>query len=212
MSIAMTLQQRLENLPTNPGCYLYKDTEGTILYVGKAVNLRSRVRSYSKKSASHSPKTRRLVQNITDMEWIVTDSELEALILECNLIKKHRPKYNIRLRDDKHYPYLMLTTSEPFPRLLITRRVGQNDGNKYFGPFTNSHAVYETSRLVYRLFPLVTCRKRWTNTEHQKPCLYHHMGRCPEAPCAGLADKGRYDQAVRDVDLFLSGRQDHLLR
>lgn len=210
--IAMTLQQKLENLPTNPGCYLYKDTEGTILYVGKAVNLRNRVRSYFHKSADHAPKTRRLVAQIADMEWIVTDTELEALILECNLIKKHRPKYNIRLRDDKHYPYLTLTTSEPFPRLLIARSVRQGDGNKYFGPFTNSHAVYETSRLVYRLFPLVTCRKRWTNTEHQKPCLYHHMGRCPEAPCAGLADKERYDQAVRDVDLFLSGRQDHLLR
>ncbi len=211
-SIAMTLSQKLENLPTNPGCYLYKDKEGTIIYVGKAVNLRNRVRSYFHKSADHSPKTKRLVAQIADMEWIVTDTELEALILECNLIKKHRPKYNIRLRDDKHYPYLQLTTSEPFPRLLITRRVKQGDGNKYFGPFTNSHAVYETSRMVYRLFPLVTCRKYWTNTENQKPCLYHHMGRCPEAPCANLADKGRYGQAVKDVELFLSGRQDKLIK
>nr|CAA9228403.1 Excinuclease ABC subunit C [uncultured Armatimonadetes bacterium] len=210
--VAMTLAQKLENLPTNPGCYLYKDKEGTILYVGKAVNLRNRVRSYFHKSADHSPKTRRLVAQIADMEWIVTDTELEALILECNLIKKHRPKYNIRLRDDKHYPYLMLTTSEPFPRVLITRRVKQGDGNKYFGPYTNSHAVYETTRLIYRLFPLVTCRKYWTNNERQKPCLYHHMGRCPEAPCAGLADKERYAQGVKDAELFLSGRQDTLIR
>jgi excinuclease ABC subunit C len=210
--ITMTLAQKLENLPTNPGCYLYKDKDGTIIYVGKAINLRNRVRSYFHRSADHSPKTRRLVASIADMEWIVTDSELEALILECNLIKKHRPKYNIRLRDDKHYPYLQLTTSEPFPRLLITRRVQQGDGNRYFGPFTNSHAVYETMRLVYRLFPLVTCRKYWTNTENQKPCLYYHMGRCPEAPCAGLADKARYGQGVKDVEMFLSGRQDTLVR
>jgi excinuclease ABC subunit C len=211
-SIKMTLPQRLENLPTNSGCYLYKDKDGTIIYVGKAINLRNRVRSYFQKSANHSPKTRRLVENIADMEWIVTDTELEALILECNLIKKHRPKYNIRLRDDKHYPYLQLTTSEPFPRLLITRRVKQGDGNKYYGPFTNSHAVYESMNLVYKLFPLVTCRKYWTNTENQRPCLYHHMGRCPEAPCANMADKERYAQGVQDADLFLSGRQEKLIK
>ena len=119
-STPLTLAQKLENLPTNPGCYLYKDKDGAIIYVGKAINLRNRVRSYFQKSASHSPKTKRLVQAIVDMEWIVVDTELEALILECSLIKKHRPKYNIRLRDDKHYPYLQLTTAEPFPRLLIT--------------------------------------------------------------------------------------------
>lgn len=203
---------KVVSLPTNPGCYIYKDRDATVIYVGKAINLRNRVRSYFQKSSNHSPKTKRLVQNIADMEWIVTDTELEALILECNLIKKHRPKYNIRLRDDKHYPYLQLTMSEPFPRLLVTRRVKQGDGNKYFGPFTNSHAVWESVNLVYKLFPLVTCRKRWTNTENQKPCLYHHMGRCPEAPCAGLADKERYGQAVREAELFLSGRQERLIQ
>jgi excinuclease ABC subunit C len=210
--IHLTLEERLANLPTNPGCYIYKDKDGTIIYVGKAINLKNRVRSYFQKSANHTPKTKRLVANIVDMEWIVTDSELEALILECNLIKKHRPKYNIRLRDDKQYPYLQLTTNEPFPRLLVTRRVKQGDGNKYFGPFTNTHAVYETSKLVYRLFPLVTCRKPWTNKPEQRPCLYHHMGRCPEAPCAGLADKDRYGQGVRDAELFLSGRQEKLIK
>ncbi len=208
----LTLAEKLKNLPTLPGCYLYKDRDGTIIYVGKAINLRNRVRSYFQKSASHTPKTKRLVANIVDMEWIVTDSELEALILECSLIKKHRPKYNVRLRDDKHYPYLMLTTSEPFPRLLITRRVKQGDGNRYFGPFTNSHAVGETMNLSYRLFPLVTCKKYWTNKPEQRPCLYHHMGRCPEAPCAGMADKERYQQGVRDAELFLSGRQEKLIK
>ncbi|MGC4047244.1 MAG: GIY-YIG nuclease family protein [Armatimonas sp.] len=149
----LTLAEKLKSLPTNPGCYIYKSAEGQIIYVGKAINLRNRVRSYFQKSANHSPKTKRLVSHIVDMEWIVTDSELEALILECNLIKKHQPKYNIRLRDDKHYPYLQLTTSEPFPRLLITRRVKQDDKNRYFGPFTNSHAVSESMNLVYKLFP-----------------------------------------------------------
>jgi len=208
----LTLEEKLRRLPTSPGCYLYKGSDGTILYVGKAVNLRNRVRSYFQKSGNHSPKTRRLVASIRDMDWVVTDTELEALILECNLIKRHQPRYNVRLRDDKHYPYLMLTTAEPFPRLMITRRVKQGDGNRYFGPFTNSHAVGETLRLVYRIFPLVTCRKSWTNKAEQKPCLYHHMGRCPEAPCAGLADPERYGAAVRDVSLFLSGRQDSLVK
>lgn len=208
----LTLADKLSSLPTNPGCYIYKDTTGTIIYVGKAVNLKNRVRSYFQKSANHSPKTRRLVQNITDMEWIVTDTELEALVLECNLIKRHRPKYNIRLRDDKHYPYLQLTMAEPFPRLLVTRRVKTGDGNKYFGPYTSGHAVWQSLDLIYKIFPLVTCRKAWTNTEHERPCLYHHMGRCPEAPCASLADKERYWQGVKDVDLFLSGRQDKLIK
>jgi len=208
----LTLEEKLRRLPTSPGCYLYKGGDGAILYVGKAVNLRNRVRSYFQKSGNHSPKTRRLVSAIRDMDWVVTDTELEALILECNLIKRHQPRYNVRLRDDKHYPYLMLTTAEPFPRLMITRRVRQGDGNRYFGPFTNSHAVGETLRLVYRIFPLVTCRKPWTNRVDQKPCLYHHMGRCPEAPCAGLADPERYGAAVRDVSLFLSGRQDSLVK
>lgn len=208
----LTLADKLSTLPTNPGCYIYKDTTGTIIYVGKAVNLKNRVRSYFQKSVNHSPKTRRLVQNITDMEWIVTDTELEALVLECNLIKRHRPKYNIRLRDDKHYPYLQLTMAEPFPRLLVTRRVKTGDGNKYFGPYTSGHAVWQSLDLIYKIFPLVTCRKAWTNTEHERPCLYHHMGRCPEAPCASLADKERYWQGVKDVDLFLSGRQDKLIK
>ncbi len=211
-AIALTLEEKLATLPTNPGCYIYKDKEGTVIYVGKAVNLKNRVRSYFQKSANHSPKTKRLVQNITDAEFIVTDSELEALILECNLIKKYRPKYNIRLRDDKQYPYLLLTTAEPFPRLLITRRVKQGDGNRYFGPFTNSYAVRETSQIVHTLFPLVTCRKYWTNKREQRPCLYHHMGRCPEAPCAGIADKERYAEGVQDAEQFLSGRHDKLIR
>lgn len=205
------LEEKLQTLPTSPGCYLYKDDKGEIIYVGKAVNLRNRVRSYFQKGAKHSPKTRKLVSRIADLDIVVVDSELEALVLECNLIKQHRPHYNIRLRDDKHYPYLVLTMAEPFPRLLVTRRVKQ-DGSRYFGPFTNSRAVWDSLRLIYRLFPLVTCRKRWDNTPQQRPCLYHHMGRCPHAPCAGLADQAEYRRMVDDVALFLDGKQDKLVK
>ena len=211
MVVPPTLQEKLNSLPTTPGCYLYKNADGEIIYVGKAVNLRSRVRSYFQKGAKHSPKTRRLVQNIRDMDIQMVDTELEALLLECTLIKKHQPKYNIRLRDDKHYPYLVLTMNEPFPRLLVTRKVKQ-DGGRYFGPFTNSRAVWESLRLLYKLFPLVTCRKRWDNTYQQRPCLYHHMGRCPHAPCAGLGNKEEYRRTVDDVALFLDGKQDKLVK
>jgi excinuclease ABC subunit C len=205
-----SLEEKLKGLPTQPGCYLYKDAAGEIIYVGKAINLRNRVRSYFQKSAKHSPKTRKLISRTVDLDYVVVDSELEALILECNLIKEHRPHYNIRLRDDKQYPYLILTTNEPFPRLLVTRRV-KKDGAKYFGPFTNSRAVWDSLRLIYRLFPLVTCRKRWDNKPVQRPCLYHHMGRCPHAPCAGLGNAEEYRKMVDDVALFLDGKQEKLV-
>ncbi len=211
MAVSPTLDEKLKSLPTSPGCYLYKDAAGEIIYVGKAVNLRNRVRSYFQKSANHTAKTRKLVSRIADLDIVVVDSELEALVLECNLIKQHRPHYNVRLRDDKHYPYLVLTMNEPFPRLLVTRKV-KTDGSKYFGPFTNSRAVWDSLRLIYRLFPLVTCRKSWDNTPVQRPCLYHQMGRCPHAPCAGLADKDEYRRMVDDVALFLDGKQDKLVK
>jgi len=204
------LEEKLKTLPQQPGCYLFKDAAGEIIYVGKAVNLRNRVRSYFQKGQKGSPKTRKLVSRVTDLNIVVVDNELEALVLECNLIKQHRPIYNIRLRDDKQYPYLLLTVTEPFPRLLATRRV-KNDGNRYFGPYTNAGAMWDSMKLIYRLFPLVTCRKRWNNTPVQRPCLYHHMGRCPQAPCAGLANADEYKKTVEDVTLFLEGKQDKLL-
>lgn len=209
--ISPGLEEKLKTLPVCPGCYLYKDKTGVIIYVGKAVNLRNRVRSYFQRGVTHSAKTRKLVSRIADVDIVVVDSELEALVLECNLIKQHRPQYNVRLRDDKHYPYIVLTVNEPFPRLLVTRRVKQ-DGNRYFGPFTNSGAVWQSLKLLYRLFPLVTCRKRWTNTESQRPCLYYHMGQCPHAPCAGLADAVSYRAMVEDVSLFLEGKQEKLIK
>ena len=212
MQPPLTLLEKLKSLPAKPGCYLYKDATGSVIYVGKALVLKNRVRSYFQKSANHTVKTRRLVDHIADLDVIVTDSELEALILECNLIKQHKPYYNVRLRDDKQYPYLVLTLTEPFPRLLFTRRVKRGDGNKYFGPYTSSKALWETLRLIHRLFPLVTCRKKWDNTPVQRPCLYYHMGQCPHAPCAGLANRDQYMVAVEEVSLFLEGRQETLLR
>ncbi|MDW8107180.1 MAG: excinuclease ABC subunit UvrC [Armatimonadota bacterium] len=204
------LQAKLKTLPKQPGCYIFKDAQGAVLYVGKAVNLRQRVRSYFQKSAQHTPKVARMVRKIADLEWIVTDSELEALILEANLIKKHRPPYNVLMRDDKSYPYLCLTLSEKFPRLLVTRRVRQ-DGNRYFGPFANSGAVWSTHQLLHRTFPLIPCGKVWDGTPKQRPCLYYHMGRCL-APCAGLADPEAYRQVVRQVQLFLEGKGDDLIQ
>ncbi len=204
------LQTKLKTLPKQPGCYIFKDTQGAVLYVGKAVNLRQRVRSYFQKSAQHTPKTARMVRKIGDLEWIVTDTELEALILECNLIKKHRPPYNVLMRDDKSYPYLCLTMRERFPRLLVTRRVRQ-DGNRYFGPFANSGAVWGTHQLLHRTFPLIPCGKVWDGEPKQRPCLYYHMGRCL-APCAGLSNPDEYRQIAQQVALFLEGKGDDLIK
>jgi excinuclease ABC subunit C len=207
----ITLSEKLDSVPNRPGCYLYKNEAGDILYVGKAVSLRNRVRSYFQKSAKHSAKTRKLVNDIRDLEIMVTDSELEALILECTLIKRHRPKYNVRLRDDKSYPYLALTTSEAFPRLLYTRRVNLSDGNRYFGPYTNSQAVRQASDLLHKIFPLTPCGKVWNGKEERRPCLYYHMGQCMGA-CAGLADHSKYQKIVKDVTLFLEGKHERLLK
>ena len=204
------VEEKLTTLPTKPGCYLHKDKNGTVIYVGKAINLRSRVRSYFQKGANHTPKVRRLVTHIADLEYIVCATELEALVLECTLIKKYQPHYNVRLRDDKNYPYLCLTTSEPFPRLLLVRRVRQ-DKNRYFGPYPNSRSVYSTMELINRLFPLISCGKSFDGRPVQKPCLYHHMGQCL-APCAGLADKTDYGAAVKDVADFLDGRQEQIVK
>ena len=203
------LREKLETLPQKPGCYLYRDVRGQVIYVGKAVNLRSRVRSYFQPSANHAPKVHRLVYEVADLEWFVTETELEALVLECNLIKRHRPHFNVRLRDDKHYPYICLTTSEPYPRLLMTRRIRQ-DGNRYFGPYTGARPVYAIMDLVKRVFPLVSCGKRFTGEAVQKPCIYHSMGQCL-APCAGLAKPEQYARAVRDTISFLEGKQERIL-
>jgi excinuclease ABC subunit C len=202
--ISEHIQEKLKALPDKPGVYFHKDANGDILYIGKAVNLRNRVRSYFQKGSAKTPKIHRMVGRVTELEWIVTDTELEALILECNLIKKHRPPFNVRLRDDKHYPYLMVTMAEDFPRVLITRRV-KRDGNKYFGPYTDSRAVYNIIRLVREVFEIRACDLKFDGVHPIRPCLYYHMGQC-SGPCAGLVSREDYRQQANEVIAFLDGK------
>lgn len=201
-----TVAEKLQVLPDRPGCYLMKNDQGKIIYVGKAVNLKRRVRSYFQSNARHSPKVKSMVARIADLETIITHSEIEALILECNLIKKHRPKYNISLRDDKTYPYIKVTMAEEYPRLYATRRV-LKDGSRYFGPFTNAGAMHETIKLLRQLFMLRTCRKMNT----QRPCLQYHIHRCL-APCAGKVSSEKYRKIMEAVCLFLEGRSDTVVQ
>ena len=206
--VAPNVAEKLKQLPKSPGCYIYRDEEGEVLYVGKAINLRNRVRSYFQASTQHGARIERMVFRVRDLEWIVVDSELEALVLECNLIKKHRPPYNVRLRDDKSYPYIVIT-NEKFPRVLFTRNP-KKDKSKYFGPYTSAWAVRETIDLLHKVFPLIPCGKSWNGQPEQKPCLYHHIGQCM-APCAGLADLAEYRNVIGDVTACLSGRESTLL-
>jgi len=207
-SLNETVNERLEKLPATPGCYIYKDEKGAVLYVGKAISLKNRVRSYFQASAKHGPRIARLVGKVRDIEWIVVDTELEALVLECNLIKQYRPPYNVRLRDDKSYPYVAIT-NEAFPRLIFTRKV-RKDGAKYFGPFTSAFAVRDTIQLLHKIFPLIPCGKSWTGAEVQKPCLYFHLGRCL-APCAGKSDKAEYKKILDKVERFLQGKEESIV-
>ncbi|GMB01736.1 excinuclease ABC subunit UvrC [Pelosinus sp. IPA-1] len=200
------LLEKVNHLPDKPGVYLMKDAQDHIIYVGKAVVLKNRVRSYFQSSRNHSPKVQAMVSRIADLEYIVTASEIEALILECNLIKKHRPKYNISLRDDKTYPYIKVTTNEDFPRLYATRRV-QKDGARYFGPFTSAGAVHESIKLMRKLFPLRSCR----NLDARRPCLEYHIKRCL-APCAGFVDRETYNGMIKEVCLLLEGRSDAVVQ
>ncbi|MGI8922518.1 MAG: excinuclease ABC subunit UvrC [Fimbriimonadales bacterium] len=203
------VSDKLRALPAKPGCYIYLDEQGSILYVGKALNLKSRVRSYFQKSTIHGNRIAQMVSKIRDLEWIVVDSELEALVLECNLIKEHRPPFNVRLRDDKSYPYIVIT-KETYPRVMFTRKL-RKDGSKYFGPYSNAGSVRETLGLLHRVFKLIPCGKSWTGEPVQRPCLYFHMGQCL-APCAGLAEPKEYAKQIESVRLFLNGRQDQLVK
>lgn len=200
------LEDKITNLPNNPGVYLMKNNRGQIIYVGKAISLKNRVKSYFQNKKHDSAKTRALVKNIADLEYILTDTELEALILECNLIKKHRPKYNVSLKDDKTYPYLKIT-QEDYPQVIVTRKV-YKDGAKYFGPYTSATNLRETIELLKRLFPFRSCKQEvFTNT---RPCLNAHIKRCL-APCAGRISKDEYSEIIKQVVLFLEGKQEDLL-
>lgn len=205
----MDLQHKLSNLPTAPGVYLMRNEAGEVIYVGKAVNLRNRVRSYFQKSAAHPLKVRVMVEHIRDLEIIVTDSEVEALILENHLIKEYSPRYNVRLKDDKTYPYIKVTVQEDFPRVLMVRR-RLNDGARYFGPYTDVTAVKKTLSFLRTLFPLRTCSKKIVEGQQDRPCLNYHIGRCL-APCAGLVSKEKYGEMIAEVIMFLEGRIDRLI-
>jgi excinuclease ABC subunit C len=205
----VAIEDKLARVPDRPGVYLYRDAKAQVIYVGKAASLRSRVRSYFQEARPHDPKTDALVRQIADLEYIVTDNELEALMLEANLVRKHRPRYNIILRDDKHYPFLKLTTSEEFPRLLVARRV-QSDGDTYYGPFYPATAMRETLRLTRQLFPLRTCSIT-IDGRLERPCIQYAIHRC-NAPCTGWETQDGYARTVRDVQRFLEGRDDELLR
>lgn len=193
------VREKLKLLPENPGVYIMKDAAGKIIYVGKAVVLKNRVRQYFQSSRNHTPKVRAMVAKVADFEFIMTASEVEALILECNLIKKHRPRYNISLKDDKSYPYVKVTLQDDFPRVFLTHRIVK-DGARYFGPYTNVTAVHESLKLLRRLFPLRNCK-----TLQDRPCLEYHIKRCL-APCAGKISKEEYDGMIRSVLMFLEGR------
>ncbi|MEO6991283.1 MAG: excinuclease ABC subunit UvrC [Candidatus Baltobacteraceae bacterium] len=201
------LQQTLAQIPDRPGVYLMIGAGERVLYIGKAVSLRSRVRSYFQDSASHPLRTERMVERVLDVRTIVVNNEVEALILEANLIKRHQPPFNVRLRDDKRYPYLKVT-AEPFARVLFTRVV-KNDGARYFGPFTNAHGLRELINLVRIAFPLRTCREP-IDGKRTRPCLQYHIKRCL-APCVGYQSEPDYDALVDEVVLFLDGHQERLL-
>jgi excinuclease ABC subunit C len=202
------LQEQLDALPTKPGVYLMKDAGNTVLYVGKAVNLRARVRSYFHASAGHSPKIQRLVASIADIDFIVTASELEALILESNLIKRHKPRYNVRLKDDKRYPYIKVSWQEDFPRVLIVRRM-ERDGARYFGPFTAAWAVQQTLNTLRRVFPYLTCNRTITGQD-ERACLYLDIGLCL-GPCIGVASKEEYRAMIDGLCRFLEGKSDEIV-
>lgn len=200
------IRKALAVLPEKPGVYLMHDAEGKVIYVGKAVVLKNRVRSYFRNLASHTPKVKAMVAKIAEIETIVTSSEVEALILECNLIKKYRPRYNISLKDDKTYPYLKVTVQEDFPRLLVTRRQSR-DGAKYYGPYADAGAMHATVKLLRSMFPLRTCRKM----NPDRPCLNYHIKRCL-APCAGRIGRSEYQQMIKSVCMVLDGRTTELER
>ena len=194
------VEEKLKLLPDSPGVYIMKNEAGKVIYVGKAVVLKNRVRQYFQSNKGHSPKVRVMVSKIADFETILTGSEMEALILECNLIKKYRPRYNISLKDDKTYPYVKVTLAEKYPRVMITRRI-MKDVARYFGPYTQVGAVHESLKLLRRLFPMRTCK----HMDVDRPCLEYHIKRCV-APCTGEVNPEEYKKMVDAVCLFLEGR------
>ncbi|HIQ98210.1 MAG TPA: excinuclease ABC subunit UvrC [Candidatus Scybalocola faecavium] len=198
------LEEELKKLPARPGVYIMHDSHDDIIYVGKAISLKNRVRQYFQSSRNLSPKIASMVPKIARFEYIVTDSELEALVLECNLIKEHRPKYNTMLKDDKTYPYIKVTVNEPYPRIIMTRKM-KKDGAKYFGPYTSGQAVRDTIELLRKIYKIRSCNRSLPGEIGKgRPCLYHHMGQC-EAPCQDYISKEKYRENISGALSFLSG-------
>lgn len=206
------IKEQLKILPDKPGVYLMKNKENEIIYVGKAISLKNRVRQYFQSLKNQAPKVRAMVENITSFEYIITDSELEALILECNLIKENKPKYNILLRDDKTYPYIKITMKEGYPRVIKTRRYVK-DGGRYFGPYSNVSALNETLQVIHQLFPIRTCKRNIAASieKKERPCLNFHIKKCI-GPCTGDVNKEQYMQMIQEIILFLNGKEDELIK
>lgn len=205
------LEEELKKLPDKPGVYIMHDKIGTIIYVGKAVSLKNRVRQYFRSSTNHSAKIKRMVSKIDYFEYIITDSELEALVLECNLIKEHSPKYNTMLKDDKTYPFIKITTGEHFPRVLFSRKIVHGTG-KYYGPYTSAGAVKDTIELLCKLYKIRTCnRKLPADQGRERPCLNYHIGQC-SAPCQGYINEEDYRKSIESVMEFLDGDYSHILK
>src|SRR5688500_18590482 len=190
MKSTLPLDHKIKNLPTRPGVYLFKDAKGEIIYVGKAISLRARVRSHFAADSAWSVQKSEMTRRVTDLDTIVVGSEAEALLLEANLIKSHQPRFNIRLKDDKKYPYIKVTVQEPFPRVFVTRRL-ENDGARYFGPFTDVAAMRHALEVVKRLYTVRSCRYDLPDDEPARPCLDYHIGKCL-APCVGLQTSAAY--------------------
>lgn len=202
------IKKKLSSLPLCPGVYIMKDKDGKVIYVGKSKALKNRVSQYFVNLASHTPKTHAMVSQVDDFEYIITDSETEALALECNLIKKHRPKYNILLKDDKQYPYIKITANEPYPRIFMTRRVVK-DGGLYFGPYMTAMSIKEAVEEIRKTFKLRSCRKPLNKRNH-RPCLYYQMGQC-SAPCAEKITKEEYRCSVIDATDVLNGKYEEMV-
>ncbi len=198
----------LNSVPEQPGCYLMKDKDSRVIYIGKAVNLRHRVRSYFHASAQKHPRTCQLVANIHDIEWIIVGSELEALILEMNLIKEYQPHFNVQLKDDKRYPYIKIHWADDFPKVTVTRKV-EKDGSRYYGPYINVWAVNQTLDLLRKIFPYLTCSRTITG-EDQRACLYYDIQLCT-APCIGRIGVDDYREMIRELGAFLNGRTDNIV-
>lgn len=209
MELTEHIKGILATLPDKPGCYLMKDETGKIIYVGKAINLKNRVRSYFQDSTGHSYKTRKLVRRIYDLETIIVGSELEALILEMNLIKLHRPFFNVRLKDDKRYPYIKIHWMDEFPKITVTREMVQ-DGSRYFGPYTSAWAVHQTLDVLRRIFPYLTCAREITGLD-PRPCLYYDLKLCT-GPCIGAIDKAGYREMIDNLCKFLEGKTDAVVK